>query len=124
MVRNINTAAEGEIVMTDEQLQQALQEASAGIAKLSKSDKPLTKEEKKYRARLQKRKNILGRIKEAREKNQKEMELYHTTIYDFLVPWGEKHPFLMFFMMSMMRARWSSGLMSFALRESAKRKEK
>ena len=109
---------------TDEQLQQALKEASDDLDKLSKSVKPLSREEKKDRGRLLRRKYILERIKEAKEKKQKGDELYNSSIYDLLVPWGERHPFLMTVIMHLMRIRWQSGLSPLAFKESTERKEK
>ena len=124
-VRNTNTVAEGKIIMmSDERLQQALKEAADGLDKLSNSKKPLTKEEKKDRGRLLKRKYILDRIKEAKEKNHRSEELYNSSIYELLVPWGEKHPFLMFVLMHLLRVRWQSGLSPIALRDSPERKSK
>jgi len=96
-------------MMSDEQLQRALQEVSEGLDKLSDPDRPLTGEEKKYQAKLLRRQTVLSQIKMAKEKNRKDVELYYTTIYDMLVPWGEKHPVLMFFMLNMMRVRWGAG---------------
>jgi len=110
--------------MTDEQLQQALQEVSDGLDKLSNSKKPLTKEKRKDRGRLLRRKYILERIKEAKEKPHKAEEFYNSAIYELLVPWGEKHPFLMAIMMHVMRIKWASGLSSLAFRESSEKKKK
>jgi hypothetical protein len=124
VARNTNTVAEGDsIMMTKEQLQEALEEVSADLEKLSNREKPLTKEEKKYRGKLLMRRNVLESIKEAKEKNQKSEELYNSTVYSLLVPWGEKHPVLMFFVMRLMRARWW-GMSSYALREPVEREEK
>ena len=103
VVRNISTAAEGRILMTDDELQQTIKELSEGIDTLSKSEKPLTRDEKKYRGRLLRRRAILSRIMEAREKNQKDEEIYHAAIYEMLMSWGEGHPVLMGIMMHFMR---------------------
>ena len=124
MARNTNTVAEGESIMTDKQLQRVLKEVSADIDKLSNPDRPLTKEEERYRAKLSKRKYVLDRIKQAREKNRKEDEIYNSAVYEMLVPWGERHPFLMGIVIHLMRVRWGSGLASVAFRDSAARKEK
>ena len=109
---------------TDEELKQALNEVSGGLDKLSDSKKPLTKEEKKDRGRFLKRKYILENIKEAKEKNHRSEELYNSSIYDLLVPWGERHPFLMTVIMHLMRIRWQSGLSPLAFKESTERKKK
>ena len=110
-------------MMTKEQLQEALEEVSADLDNLSNREKPLTKEEKKHRGKLLMRKNVLEKIKEAKEKNQNSEELYNNTVYGLLVPWGEKHPVLMFITMRLMRARWW-GVSASALREPVERKEK
>jgi len=108
---------------TDEQLQQALQEVSAGLDKLSNSEKPLTKEEASYRKRLVMRKYVLDKIKEAKGKDQKDDELYNCTVYGLLVPWGEKHPILMNIMMRLMKTKlW--GVSAYSYGDSWKRKEK
>ncbi|MBA7672276.1 hypothetical protein ES703_80451 [subsurface metagenome] len=131
--RNINTVAEGEIMMMDKELQRVLKEVSADIDRLSNSDRPLTKEEGKYRRRLLKRKYVLDSIKEAKEKHRRDDELFNSTVYEMLVPWGERHPFLMGLVTHLMRVKWASGIASVSLRESdsakkevtsAKRKEK
>ena len=131
--RNINTVAEGEIMMMDKELQRVLKEVSADIDRLSNSDRPLTKEEEKYRRRLLKRKYVLDSIKAAKEKNRRDDELFNSTVYEMLVPWGERHPFLMGLVTHLMRVKWASGLASVSIRESdsvkkevasAKRKEK
>ena len=58
---------------TNEQLQEALREVSADLDKLSNSEKPLTKEEGKYRKKLLMRKYVLDKIKEAKERTRKVM---------------------------------------------------
>ncbi len=93
-------------MMSDEALQKTLKEVSEGLAGLSHTEKPLTKEQRKYRGRLLMRQHILAQIKIAKEKKHKDVELFHTTIYEMLVGWGERHPVLMFFMTNIMRARW------------------
>ncbi len=106
--------------MTDEELREKLEEVSVGIARLSSLERPLTKEEEKYRARLLRRKHVLDKIKEAKEKNRKDDELYNSTVYEWLVPWGEEHPILMAILMHFMRIRWGSSLTPIAIRESGK----
>ena len=93
-------------MMSNEQLQQALQGVSEDMDKLTNSEKPLTKEEEKYRKKLVMRKYVLSKIQEAKDKNHKDDELYNSTVYDLLVPWGENHPVLMNIMMRLMKAKW------------------
>lgn len=93
-------------MMSEEQLQGLLQEISGELEGLSSLERPLTKEEGKHRKKLQLRKYVIDRIKEAKDKDQKSDELYNTTYYQMLVPWGEKHPVLFFFWMRIIRARW------------------
>ncbi len=92
--------------MSEEQLRRSLQEISGELDNLSDLERPLTKEEEKHRKRLRFRNYVLDRIKEAKDKDQKSDELYNTTYYQMLVPWGEKHPVLFFFWMRIIRARW------------------
>ncbi|MFC1915458.1 hypothetical protein ACFLW4_02035 [Chloroflexota bacterium] len=115
---------EGEIMWTDEELQQVLQEVSDGLNKLSSSDKQLTEEEKRLRGRLLRRKGILNSIKEAKEKNHKSEELYQYSVYGLLVPWGERHPFLMYLVSVLLRIRWQSGVGPYAFGGLAERKKK
>jgi hypothetical protein len=124
--RNINTVVEGEIMMTDAELKEKLQEVSADIDKLSNLDRPLIKEEERDRARLKYRKYVLDKIKEAREKHRKDDEVFNSTVYEMLVSWGERHPILMLIMTHLMRIKWGSSFASVSLRESPsiKRKEK
>ena len=110
--------------MTDEELQRVLKEVSNGINKLSNLDRPLTKEEKKHRGRLSRRKYVLDKIKEAREKNHKDDEVFNTTVYEMLVSWGERHPILLGIFTQLLKVRWGSGLTAVSLRESAKPKGK
>ena len=81
--------------MTDEELQQAIQEISESIKNLPESKEPLPREEARKKQVLLSRKEILERIKVAREKNQHGEELYNTMVYGLLSSWGEKHPYLM-----------------------------
>ena len=80
--------------MTDEELQEETREVSESIDKLSNSDKPLTKEEKRHERMLLVRRQLLDRIKEAREKNDKDQELKSTMEYALLTSMGEKYPYL------------------------------
>lgn len=91
--------------MTDEQLQRALQEISESIDKLPQSDEALSSEERKRKVVLSMKKQVLERIKDAREKNEKGQELYEIIVYGLLTSVGEKHPYLA----SLIRAniRWS-----------------
>ena len=93
-------------MISEEQLKELHQEISGELDNLSDLERPLTKEEEKHRKRLRFRNYVLDRIKEAKDKDQKSDELYNTTYYQMLVPWGEKHPILFFFWMRIIRARW------------------
>lgn len=85
---------EGEGVLTDKELQKEIKGVSESIDKLSNSDKPLTREEKRRKKVLLVRKQILNMIKKAREKNDKDQELKSTIDYALLISIGEKHPYL------------------------------
>ena len=104
--RNTNTVAEGESAMTDEELQKTIQEVCESIENLPESDKHLSKEERKLKVILSMKKDILNKIKEAREKNELSDELYHTTVYGLFESLGEKHPYLMSLVQS--NLRWNS----------------
>ena len=103
--RNTNFAVEGENLMTDAELQKLIQDVCESIDSLPKSDKPLSKEERKRREVLLLKKEVLGKIKEAREKNEKDNELYNTMVYGLLISVGEKHPYLASLLKS--NIRWS-----------------
>ncbi len=93
--------------MTDEELQQALQEVTESMDKLSDSDpeKPLTKEEKRHKQILVFKKEVLQKIKEARAKNDFNQENAHFLTYGLLTSLGEKHPFLMHLLQA--KFRWN-----------------
>ena len=76
------------------------------IDNLPKSDKSLSKEERRRKEILLLKKEILDKIKDAREKNEKGQELHHTMVYGLLTSLGEKHPYLMALIQS--NLRWSS----------------
>jgi len=93
-------------MMTEEQLKELRQEIGSELDNLASLERPLTREEEKHRGKLRIRKYVLDKIKEAKDKNQRSDELYNTTYYHMLVPWGEKHPVLFFFWMRIIKARW------------------
>ena len=103
--KSINIAAEGEYLMTGEELETIIQDVSEKIDNLPESKEPLSKEEKKYREGLLFRKKILLSIKEAKEKDQKEAEVYGTIGYNLFTSWGERHPFLMGLVMNIIKSR-------------------
>ena len=81
--------------MTDEDLEKEIQEVRESLKKLVKPEEPLTKEEISYRETLATRKVVLDRIKEAKEKQRSQDEIYNNLVYSFLKSdWGQKHPFL------------------------------
>jgi len=93
-------------MLSEEQWKEAMAGVTAELEGLDNLERPFTDEEKKRRNRFRTRKYVLEKIKEARDKNQKSDELYNTTYYQMLVPWGEKHPILFFFWMRFIRGRW------------------
>jgi len=96
-------------MMTKDELEKALKEVNDELNRLANSDKPLTKEERSWRGKLQVRKAMLSEIKRAQEKNNKSSELYHTTLYEMLISWGERRPLLLFFVSNILRVRFGSG---------------
>jgi len=93
-------------MMTEEQLRELRQEVDGELEKLSSLERSLTGEEKKQQNIYRIRKYVLEKIKEAKDKDQKGDELYNTTYYSMMVPWGEKHPILFAFLMRIIKARW------------------
>ena len=81
--------------MTDEELEQTLQDLSQDIDRLSNAEKHLTKEEKKHQTVLSAQREILLKIKNARQKNSMTEEMRHTMLYGLVTSLGEKHPYLM-----------------------------
>ena len=92
--------------MTDADLQKEIEDVGESLGKLSKSDKPLTKEEKQHKQRLLVRKDVLYQIKEAKEKHKQDEEIQHSMTYAMLTAWGERHPYLMYLMSSKL-SRWN-----------------
>ena len=104
--RNTNIAVEGEKSMTDQELQKEIQSVGEGIENLSMPDQSLSKEETKRKNVLLLKKDILEKIMDARENNEKDKELQNAMLYGLLTSWGEKHPYLMALVQS--NLRWSS----------------
>ena len=88
--------------MTDEELQQAIQEISESLDNLPESDEKVPA---RHRALLLSKKETLQKIKEAREKGDNHQELYNSVCYSLLNSWGEKHPYWVHLMMS--KFMWS-----------------
>ena len=81
--------------MTDEELEQEIQNLSEAIDKLSKSKEPLTKQEKRRKHILPLQKDILQRMQQAKEKKDRNQELKCNMDYALLEEFGEKHPLLL-----------------------------
>ena len=81
--------------MTDEELEQEIQDLSEAIDKLSKSKEPLTKQEKRRKFILPLKKETLQRIKQAKEKKDLSQEIKYNMDYGVLEEYGEKHPILL-----------------------------
>jgi len=97
---------EGEGNMTDEELKQEMQIVGEDLEKLPADDKSLTKEQKKDKNLLLMKKDVLLRIKDAREKSHKQVEFDNTVYYGVLNSWFSKHPFLMRFVINA-KCRWN-----------------
>ena len=91
--RNTRSAAEGEITMTDEELQKVIQDVTNDIDNLPK-------DEASRKRMLSLKKDILCKIKEARETNDKDIELVNTALYGLVTSMGESHPYLMYLVQS------------------------
>jgi len=81
--------------MTDEELQQELQNISESLDKLPDSDKPLFKEERRRKHMLLLKKETLLRIKQAKEKKDLNQEIKCNMDYALLEEFGERHPLLL-----------------------------
>ncbi|MFH1016038.1 MAG: hypothetical protein V1771_03460 [Chloroflexota bacterium] len=96
-------------MLSIEQLEQELKKTDDELKRLAQADKPLTKEERSWRGKLQVRKSLLAEIKRSKEGDNKSSELYHTTLYEMLIDWGERRPLLMFLISNILRARFGMG---------------
>jgi len=92
--------------MTDKELQKEIRDVSESIDNLPKSNESLSKEERRRREVLLLRKEILNKIKDAREKNDKSKELHNTMVYGLVTSWGETHPYLASLVQS--NLRWNA----------------
>jgi len=81
--------------MTDEELEQEIQDLSEAIDKLSKSKEPLTKQEKRRKYILPLKKDVLQRMQQAREKKDRNQELKCSMDYGLLEEFGDRHPILL-----------------------------
>ncbi|MFC1951990.1 hypothetical protein ACFLYI_02975 [Chloroflexota bacterium] len=81
--------------MTDEELQQTIQDISGNIDALSDPDKPPGKEEEKRKRMLLLKKEVLERMKVAREKGDTSREVADSITYGILTSFGDKHPLLL-----------------------------
>ena len=96
-------------MIPDEDLKQMLRELAGQLDEFADSDKPLTAAEKKSRGRFRRRQMILREVRRARDNKQADAELFHTAVYNAVVPWGEEHPVMLFILLIAMRMKWSSG---------------
>ena len=86
--------------MKEEELETLIQEVSESLDKLSKSDQPLPKEERNHKQVPLLQRETLKRIREAKEKGDWHQEMKAGIDYALLTSYGEKHPFLMYFIKS------------------------
>jgi hypothetical protein len=89
--------------MTDEELETLIWETSEQIDKLSQSDKPLSREEKRHKLVLRLQRESLERMKEAKKKGSIEKETRAATDYAILKNYGGKHPLLFNYIHSLTR---------------------
>lgn len=99
--RNTNTAAEDEeIIMNEVELEGEIKTVAEELEKLPVDGKPITREEKKEKILLSMKKDVLLRIKDARESGSKQAEFDNTVYYGVLNSWIGKHTFLRHFVLS------------------------
>jgi len=87
--------------MTDEEVQQAIQEVNKSLDNLPESDDKAPSQQRQV---LLLKKEVLQKVKEAREEGNKNQEVYNSVYYSLLDTWGEKHPYMVHLMMS--RFKW------------------
>lgn len=92
--------------MTDEEINELIQDLVEKIEKLSDPEKPLTKKEKNHKNILLLQLETLEKLKEARAKGKSHQEFSLTITYGLLTSLGEKHPFLM----TLIKSKSSIGL--------------
>ena len=80
--------------MTNEEINELIQELAEEIEKLSDPEKPLTKAEKKHKNMLLLKLETLEKLMEAREKGKSGREYSLTVTYGLLTSLGEKCSFL------------------------------
>ena len=91
--------------MTDEELEQEIQNLTENIAKLSESGVSLTKEEKRQKYVLPLQKEALLNVKEAREKKNESREFKNMAMYGLLKSFEKKHPLVM--QLALSKFRWN-----------------
>ena len=84
--------------MTNEEIQDTIQDLSRELEELSDSEKELTKQEKRHKTIVELRKETLEKLMEAREKGKSQQEFSLTMTYGLLSSVGEKYPFLVPFL--------------------------
>ena len=92
--------------MTEDELEAEIKRISEDLENLPADNKPITGEEKKEKNLLFLKKNVLLRIKDAREKEQKQAEFDSTIYYGVLNSWVGKHAFLRHLVVNA-RCRWN-----------------
>ena len=92
--------------MTSEELEAEIKKIDENLESLPADDKPITKEERKEKGLLLLKQSVLLRIKDAREKNDKQSEVENTIQYGVLNSWIGKHAFLRHFVINA-RCRWN-----------------
>ena len=80
--------------MTNEEINELIQELSEEIDKLSDPEKTLTKKEKRHQNIILMERETLEKLKEAKEKGKSQQEYSLTVTYGLLTSIGEKYPFL------------------------------
>ena len=91
VVRSTNIVVEGELTVTDEELEKMIQEVCDSIDNLPDLEGPLSKQEQIHRETLRLRKGYLYRVRDAREKSDPDEERYNLSAYGLVTALGEKH---------------------------------
>jgi len=96
-------------MFSKEEIDQKLKETNNELDRLANAPKPLTKEDQSWQGKLRFRKAILDAIKQSKERGNKGQEVYHTTLWEMLIDWGERRPLLLFFVSNILKARLGMG---------------
>ena len=91
--RNVNTVAEGKVIMTDKELQKAIRDANKDVKSLSSSPPsgPFPQHKVRRREMILLRQITLYKIEDAKKCKRKDLERFNTEIYDLITTFVKSH---------------------------------